>query len=579
MKNSDIAKVFYDIADLLDLKGENMFKVRAYQKAARAIELWPRDLEAMVREGEDLREIPGVGEAIAKKIADLVTTGKLELYEQLRQEFPTGVVSLLDIPGIGPRTAVRLAKELGVKSVVDLEQAATDGRVAALPRMGPKTAENILDQIQALRRKDQRIPIGEALPAVEAVQAALRQIPGVHNLTPAGSLRRFRDTIGDIDIMGTSDRPEDAIQAFTSLPQVSQVLAKGPTKASVILGGGLQADLRFVEHDSFGSLLQYFTGNKEHNVILRDHFRRQGLKLSEYGITDMKTERLEKFATEEAFYQRLGMQWIPPEIREAQGEIELALEGTLPKLVEISDVKGDFHIHTDWSDGQNSIEDMVLAAKARGYQYAVISDHSIGRGIARGLSAERLRQQKEVITEVSKKTEGFRIFTGVELDIRADGSLDLPDDVLAGIDVVTASVHSGMGQTTERMTQRVIRAMESPHVDIIAHPTCRLIGTRQPVNIDMEEVFKAALRTGTLLEINAMPQRLDLKDAHAYRARKLGIKLVVATDSHRTDHYDVMRYGIGVARRAWCQAGDILNSQPASDIEAFFRSDKGQRLR
>lgn len=571
MKNTEIAKVFQDMADLLELKGENPFKIRAYQRAARAIEHLPKELEIMIEEKEDLQNIPGVGEAIAKKITELVNTGKLRIYEELKAEFPEGITSLLEIPGIGPKTAKKLSTELGIKSVDELEQAIKEGRVARLFRLGEKTAENILQQIQALRRKDQRIPIGEALPVVEEVLGSLRQLPGVRNLTAAGSLRRFRETVGDIDLMGTADNPEEVIKAFTSLPQIRQVLAQGPTKASVILPGGLQADLRMVEHDSFGSLLQYFTGSKQHNIALRTREQKKGLKLSEYGITDLTTNKLEKFATEEEFYHRLGLQYIPPELREDRGEIELAEKGALPKLIELSDIKGDFHVHTKWSDGHDSIEDIAQAAKALGYKYIAITDHSVGRGIAKGLSEERLRQQIEEIKELNQRLGDFRIFTGIEVDIRADGTIDLPDELLAELDVVIAAIHSAMSQSEEQITRRLLNAIENPHVDIIAHPTCRLIGEREPSAVDIEAVFKAAARNNKAIEINAMPDRLDLKDTHIYRARELGVKLAIGTDAHSTAQLGFMRFGIGIARRGWCQAEDILNTRPVEEVVAFLR--------
>ncbi len=571
MKNTEIAKVFQDMADLLELKGENPFKIRAYQRAARAIEHLPKELEIMVEEGEDLQNIPGVGEAIAKKITELVTTGKLRVYEELKAEFPEGITALLEIPGIGPKTAKKLSTELGIKTVDEPEQAIKEGKVAKLFRLGEKTAENILQQIQALRRKDQRIPIGEALPVVDEVLNALRTIPGVKNLTAAGSLRRFRETVGDIDLMGTADNPEEVIKAFVSLPQVRQVLAQGPTKASVILPGGLQADLRMVEHDSFGSLLQYFTGSKQHNIALRTKEQKKGLKLSEYGITDLSTNKLEKFATEEDFYHRLGLQYIPPEIREDQGEIELAEKGALPRLIEISDIKGDFHVHTKWSDGHDTIEAMARAAKALGYKYIAITDHSAGRGIAKGLNEERLRQQIEEIKQLNQKLGDFHILTGIEVDIRADGTIDLPDGLLAELDVVIAAIHSAMTQSEEQITRRLLNAIENPHVDIIAHPTCRLIGEREPSAVDIEAVFKAAARNNKALEINAMPDRLDLKDTHIYRARELGIKLAIGTDAHSTAQLGFMRFGIGIARRGWCQAEDVLNTRPLEEVLAFLR--------
>jgi len=570
MKNGDVAKVFQDIADLLELKGENIFKIRAYQKAARAIEHYPRELEAMIEEGEDLESISGVGEAIAKKTTELITTGKLGYYEGLKAEFPQGITNLLDIPGIGPKTANKLSNELGINSVDELERAINDGRVAQLFRLGEKAAENILHQIHALRRKDQRIPIGEALPTVEEIIAALRSIPGVRNLTPAGSLRRFRETVGDIDLMGTADNPEDVIDAFAALPLVRQVLAQGSTKASLIVSGGLQVDLRMVEHDSFGSLLQYFTGSKQHNVSLREKCRKRGLRLSEYGIAVVATDKLEKFATEEGFYDRLGMQYIPPEIREAQGEIEKAEQGAIPKLTDLRDIRGDLHTHTEWSDGHDSIEALAQAAQDMGYQYIAITEHSAGRGIAHGLDADRLRQQVAEIKALNQRLSEIHVLTGTEVDIRADGSLDLPHEILAELDIVIAAVHSAMNQSNEKMTERVIKAIENPDVDVIAHPTCRLIGDREPVAIDLETMFRAAARYNKIMEINAMPERLDLRDTHAFRARELGVRLAIGTDTHAVAHLGLMRFGVGVARRAWCEPQHIINTLPLERLLAVL---------
>ena len=568
MKNREVARVFQHIADLLELKGENIFKIRAYQKAARAIEHHPRELKIMNDEGEDLQSIPGVGEAIAKKATELITTGKLGYYENLKAEFPEGVTNLPAIPGIGPKTANKLSNELGISSADELEQAINEGRVAKLFRLGEKTADNTLHQIQALRRKDQRIPIGEALPIVEEILGALRSIPGVRNLTSAGSLRRFRETLGDIDLMGTADNPKEVIDAFVDLPHVGKVLAQGPTKASVIVSGGLQVDLRMVEHDCFGSLLQYFTGSKQHNIALRGRERRQGLKLSEYGITVIATGNPEKFSTEAKFYHRLGLQYIPPELREAQGEIEKAEQGTIPKLVELSDIKGNLHTHTEWSDGHDSIEELALAAKDMGYQYIAITEHSAGRGIAHGLDVERLRRQVTEIRALNERLTGIRVLTGVEVDIRADGSLDLPHEMLSELDIVIAAVHSAMNQSKEKMTQRVIEAIENPDVDMIAHPTCRLIGEREPVAIDLETLFRAAAKYDKMIEINAMPDRLDLRDIHTFRARDLGVKLVIGTDAHSIAHLDFMRFGVGIARRAWCEPQHILSTLPLTELLA-----------
>ena len=570
MKNSEVAKVFEDIADFLELKGEIPFKIRAYQKAVRSIEHLPVELEQLMKEGR-LKEVPGVGEAIAKKITELLTTGRLEYYEKLRAEFPQGISTLLDIPGIGPKTAMRLSTELGVRSVEELETAIVEGKVASLFRLGDKTAENILRHLQSMRTKEQRTPIGVALPLVEDIMSSLRQRSALRNLTPAGSLRRFRETIGDIDLMGTAEDGEAVIDTFTRLPQVKEVLVKGGTKASIISHHDLQVDLRVVEHDAFGSLLQYFTGSKQHNIVLRERGHRQGFKLSEYGITDLRSGKLEKFANEEDFYSRLGLQLVPPELREGQQEVERAEQGTIPDLVRLSDIKGDLHVHTDWSDGHDSIEAMAMAAREMGYQYIAITDHSGGRGIAHGLTEERVREQRAEISRLNGRLEGIRVLSGIEVDIRADGSLDLSEELLRELDVVIAGVHSAMGQEQEKMTQRVLQAMQNPYVDIIAHPTCRLLGEREPVALDLEAIFHAAAQTGTVLEINAMPDRLDLKDIHIFRARELGAKLEIGTDAHSTQHLSYIRFGVGIARRGWCEAQHILNTLPLEAVLASLK--------
>ncbi|MGA3207042.1 MAG: DNA polymerase/3'-5' exonuclease PolX [Syntrophales bacterium] len=571
MKNSEIARVFHDMADLLELKGENVFKIRAYRRAAQVIEHLPKEMAVMLEQGEDFQKIPGVGDAIAKKSTELVRTGKLVAYENLKDEFPEGITRLLEIPGIGPKTAHLLSSELKITSVEQLEEAIKEGKVADLFRMGDKTAQNLLHKIQAIRRKDQRIPIGQALPIVEDILKSLSRLPGVKNMISAGSLRRFRETVGDIDIMGTADNPENVINKFVALPVVKEVLAKGPTKASVILSPGLQADLRMVEHDSFGSLLQYFTGSKEHNIALRTRYQKKGLKLSEYGITDVADDRLKKFTTEDAFYKRLGMQYIPPEIREDQGEIELSEKHAIPRLVDLRDIKGDFHTHSNWSDGNNTIEETALAAKNEGYKYIAITDHSKGLGIAHGLTEERLQEQVREIRQLNQKLKGFRILSGMEVDIRADGSIDMPDNVLAELDCVVGAVHSSFNQSEDRVTRRILKAIENPHIDIIAHPTSRLIGEREPTAVDMEAVFKAAVKYKKALEINAMPSRLDLKDIHIHRARELGVMLAIGTDSHIAAQLKLMRFGIGIARRGWCEPEHILNCFSLEKVLAFFK--------
>lgn len=571
MKNADIATVFENIADLLELKGENRFKIRAYARAAETIRHLPEEMESMHEEGKDFKDVAGIGDAIAAKSMELITTGQLRYYEELKSQFPDGIINLMDIPGIGPKTAYRLATELGVGTVDQLEAAIRDGRVAKLNRLGEKTAANIMRAIEAFRRKDRRIPLGEALPVVEEILSALKTLPGVLNLTPAGSLRRFKETVGDIDLMGTADDPQSVITAFVALSQVREVLAQGSTKASVILPGGLQADLRMVEHADFGSLLQHFTGSKQHNVTLRTWAQKKGFSLSEYGIADLKTGRVERFGREDDFYAYLGLQYIPPEIREDMGEIDLAERNAIPALIELGDIKGDFHTHSTGSDGIDSIEDMAGAAGALGYEYLAITDHSSGRNIGSDRKLERVMKQTEEIKKLNSLPDGPFLLNGVEVDIKADGSLDLPDEVLAQLDIVIASVHSSFLQNREVMTRRIIGAIENPNVDMVAHPTCRKIGEREPVDVDLEAVYSAAARHGKALEINAIPDRLDLKDIHAYRARELGVTLAIGSDAHAVYHLGFMKFGIGVARRAWCQPGDILNTRPLKEVLDFLR--------
>ena len=567
MKNAEIIEILENIAVLLELKSESFFKSRAYQKAARSIESLAEDVDKLVAEGR-LQEIPGVGEAISKKLTELVSTGRLDYYEKLKAEFPPGINVLMEIPGIGPRTALLLTKELGISHLDDLEKAIEDGKVAALPRMGEKTAHNILRQIKAYRKikSEQRVPLGTALPIAEALMEEMRSIPGLKQLSLAGSLRRFKDTIGDIDLVGTADDPETALKTFTSLPVIKEIQEIDRTKASVIIFNGLQVDLRMVENDSFGSALQYFTGSQQHNIDLRTRAERFGLSLSEYGIVNLPGGEIEKFSTEESFYKRQGLHFIPPEIREGQPEISLAEKNLLPHLIELADIKGDLHVHSDWSDGAGSLETMLGAVRVRGYQYIAITDHSPGLGIAGGLDIDRLHQQAKLIDELNMKNPDIRILSGIEVDIRANGTLDVPDEVLAELDVVVASVHSGLNQGIEQMTRRILSAIHNPHVDILGHPTCRLLGQREPVDLDIEAIFKAALEHNTALEINAMPSRLDLKDTHIYKARQTGVKLVIATDSHHPEHLKFMRFGVGMARRGWCEAKDILNTLPADQF-------------
>ena len=553
--------------------------MRAYQRAARTIEQLSLSLEKAVSDEVDLKTIPGVGSAISSKIKELVTTGKMETYEKLASELPPGVLTLMNVPGIGPKTAMLVATELGASTVEEMESAILAGRLSALPRMGEKTAENILRHIRSLRSKDGRTPIGQALPIAESIIASLREVcPDVRQMEYAGSLRRWQETIGDIDIMGTSPDAQPIIDALASLPSVHQVLVKGPKKTSVVVEPGIQVDLRIVDDDSYGALIQYFTGSQQHNVRLREYAVQRGLSLNEYGITVLETGTLEKFADETSFYGRLDLPLIPPEVREGMWELDLASRGAMPYLLELSDIRGDLHVHSNWSDGRDSIEDMVGTLAAKGYQYMALTDHSAGLGVANGLSIERLRQQRTVLDTVQQGCP-MRLFHGSEVDIRADGSLDYPDDMLAELDVVIASVHSGMGQSSEKMTARIIAAMHNPHVTAIGHPTGRLLGTRDAVEADMEALLQAAADTGTAMEVNASPWRLDLKDTHITRARELGVPLIINTDSHATEEPEAMRFGVAIARRGWCEPHHVLNTMPLDRFQAFLSTPKPQRMR
>jgi DNA polymerase (family 10) len=563
--NEEVAQVFQQIAELLELKGENPFKVRAYARAAETLAGLTEPLEETLAAGR-LREIPGVGEAIAAKTEELLKTGRLGFYEKLKAEFPPGIFELTRVPGIGTRTAFRLAKELEIADLEALEVALREGQVARLPRMGEKTADNLRRALVAYRRRDQRIPLGTALPLAGRLTATLAGLPGVARAEIAGSVRRRLETVGNLDLAAATDDAEGALAAFLALPAVQQVVERMPTAASVLVSGAISARLRLGPPNGFGAVLQQATGSARHNLLLGEHARARGFALSEQGLTALAGGKLERFAEEAALYARLGLAWIPPELREGRDEIERAARGDLPRLVTPADLRGDLHVHTEWSDGVHTIREMAEAARARGLEYVAISDHSVGRANAQGLSPDRLRAQIAAVREAGAALPEITLLTSSEVDIRSDGSLDFADELLADLDVVTASIHTAMGQSRERMTERLIRAMENPHVDIIGHLSTRIIGGRDAVEFDAEAVLQAAARTGTAIEINAQPSRLDLRDTLARRARELGVKLVISSDSHASSHFDVLPYGVDVARRAGCVAEDILNTRPLAEF-------------
>ncbi|MDE0824820.1 MAG: DNA polymerase/3'-5' exonuclease PolX [Dehalococcoidia bacterium] len=576
--NEQIAELFENMGTLLEMKGDGVFKIRAYQRAARTIEQLASPLATAVANGEDLTKIPGVGKAISEKIAEFISTGQVSAYERLVEELPPGVLDLKEIPGVGPKMAMAISQQLGISTVDGVAEAAADGRLATLPRMGKRAAEGILRHINAFKEMGSRTPIGEALPVAEEVMNALReQCPEIDQLFPVGSLRRWEETIGDIDLIGTSPNPESVSDALVALDMVKDVLVHGPKKTSVVVESGIQIDLRIAEPEAFGAMLQYFTGSQQHNIRLRDFANRQGLSLNEYGITNTETGQVEEFADEASFYARLGLPWMPPEIRTGLYEVDAGLEGTLPELVVATDLKGDLHLHSEWSDGNDPMEFMVEAAAAQGYDYMALTDHSQGLGVANGLTVERLESQISLLREMQQKYD-ITILCGSECDIRASGEMDFPDEMLAQLDVVVASVHSAMGQDQATMTARMIKAIEHPSVTIIGHLTTRLLGQREPVEFDLEAVLQAARDTGTALEINASPERLDLRDTHAYRAREMGVPLVINTDSHHHTHLDKRRFGVAVARRAWCRPEDILNTMSREEFLKFIRTPKPKRL-
>jgi DNA polymerase (family 10) len=568
MKNQALAAMFNDIADMLEIKGETPFRITAYRRAARALEAMTEDIEAIAARG-GLTEIPGIGTGIAGKITEFLRTGTSAYYEDLRAQLPPGVTVLMTVPEVGPKTALLLQQRLGVSTVEALEQACLDGKVRTLPRMGAKTEENILRGIATIRRGKTRHPIGRVLPHAHELLDVIREVPGVRNLSLAGSLRRMKETIADIDVLVTSTDPARVMDAFTAFPKVKQVLGKGPTKSSVVLDIGIQADVRVVEPEAYGAALQYFTGSKEHNVKLREKAIKRGLKVNEYGVFRVPGDVRVAGATEEEVYGAVGLPWIAPELREDQGEVELAERGALPTLVEAADLKGELHLHTRWSDGTESAEEMAKAVKGLGYEYVAITDHSQSLKFAGGVTIDELRDHARAVREIADKV-GIAILIGTECDILPDGTLDYPDDVLAELDVVIASIHSRFRLSKDEMTLRMIRAMENRHVDIIAHPTGRVLGRREAYELDLERVLDAAHRTGTALEVNANPDRLDLRDVQVRMAKEYGVQLAINTDAH--SRYDLrnVAFGIGVARRGGLQAEDVLNTYPLPKLRAYL---------
>jgi len=577
VKNAEIARLFAEIAQLLEIKGENVFRVRAYERAAQNLESLAEDVAGVATRGE-LSSIPGIGKGLAAHLTEYLETGRIAELDTLRAELPRGLLEVLAVRGVGPKTAMLLHEHLGIDSVEKLEQAVASGDILRVPGIRAKTRENILAGLRTLRAGQERLPLGLALARAEEILEALRATGEVTAIEVAGSARRRRDTVGDLDILVACRDPKRVIDRFVGLPGVHTVLAHGDTKASIecradARAAPLQVDLRVVAPEAYGAALQYFTGSKDHNVRLREIAQKQGLKISEYGVFSERTGKRVGGATEAQVYEAVGLPWIPPELRENAGEIEAALGGHLPHLVAAEHIRGDLHAHTDWSDGRLPLERLVAEAEARGYEYIIVSDHSRSSTVAGGLTPEELREQITRIRALQAKHR-IRILAGSECDILADGRMDFPDDLLAELDVVLAAVHSRFKQPRAEMTARIVRALSHPCVDILVHPTGRLIGERDPYDVDLDQVFAVAKEHDKAVEINASWQRLDLKDTHARRAAEMGVRIAISTDAHDLPQLDGMALGIATARRAWITPAQVVNALPLKKLLGWTRAHR-----
>ncbi|MBI1294558.1 DNA polymerase/3'-5' exonuclease PolX [bacterium] len=583
LNNQQVADIFHRIGDLLQILGDNRFKIIAYQNAARTIENLSQDIRA-IHEAGTLRDLPDVGQAIAEKIAELLDSGNIAYYDELAEQVPHGVVDILAVPDVGPKTAARLWKELDIVGIDQLKAAAEEGRIRALKGFGAKSEEKILRGIELLsKRQEGRMPIGQARPlAVELIADLQERLPAgaIERIEAAGSLRRWRETIGDLDLLVVSEQPAAVMDAFRTLPQAVDVINAGDTKSTIALPSGLQVDLRVVERKHWGAALCYFTGSQRHNIDLRELAQKQGWSLNEYrlaaqGHPDLPDGEERFFDSEEELYNFLGLDWVPPEMREGQGEIAAAREHKLPDLITVDHIVGEIHGHTDWSDGQATLVEMAEAARRRGYRYWCVTDHSAGLGVTGGLDGERLHAQAKEIAALNEKyaADGvdFRLLRGTEVEILADGSLGLPDDVLAELDIVVASIHSALRQDRDTITERCLKAVRNPHVDVLGHPTGRLIGRREGSEIDMDAVLHACVEVGTVVEINAHPSRLDLSGVHARRAMELGCKLAINSDAHAADGMEILPYGIATARRGWLRSQDVINTRPLNEMLALLK--------
>jgi DNA polymerase (family 10) len=565
MSNEKIAQILYEIADLLELKGVE-FKPRAYRRAARSIEELDKDVVELYKDGK-LQEIPGVGQAIAKKVVEIVQSGDLNYLKQLREEFPAGLLQIMEVPEIGPKTTMRLYKDLRITNLHELKKAAEEHKIRELEGFGERSEETILKGIRLLEQRSGRMLLGYAYFYAKDIIDYLISTGGYRLISVAGSLRRMRETIGDVDILVGSDEPGKVMDAFTSNPKVSEVLAKGETKSSIRLKDGIQVDIRVVATESYGAALQYFTGSKEHNIALRSYAIDKGLKINEYGVFKKDTDERIASKTEEEVYASLDMETMPPEIRENRGEIKAAIDHRLPSLIELGDMKGDLHVHSTMSDGSATVEEIALEARRMGYEYVGIADHSESLKVARGVSKENLVKNIDAVRKISEKMEGIGVLTGAEVEIRGDGSLDYPDNLLSDLDFVVGAVHSGFRMGEKEMTNRIVTAMSNEYLTILAHPTGRVIEQREPFQVNLDTIMDTALENQVFLEVNALPERLDLNDLNCKRAKDRGATLCIGTDAHSIPQLSYMIFGVATGRRGWLETNDVVNTLSLKKLE------------
>ncbi len=568
MKNKEVAEVFYKVASLLEIKGENPYRIRAYQKAAQTIEALTKDLEELAKRGE-LEKLPGIGKDLAGKIQEILKTGTLSIYEQLKKEIPSGLLNFLEIPSLGPKKVKVLYEKLGITTLEELEKACLEHKISRLPGFGWKTEENILKGIKLFKEKLGRRPLGEVLPVAEEIVKILGQEEVIEKIAVAGSIRRKKETVKDIDLLITSSAPEKVMKKVTELPLVEEVIVFGETKTSVRLRMGIQMDIRVVDSDSWGAALAYFTGSKAHNIRVRELALEKGLKINEYGVFKGEVKIAGK--TEEEVYTSVGLPFIPPEIREDWGEIEAALQGKLPELVDYKEIKGDGHVHSKYSDGTASLEEILMKAEKMGLSWVAVCDHSQGLKVAGGVPIEELFKKKKQIEELNKRSPRVKLIFGAEVDILSDGTLDYPDEVLKEIDLVIAAIHTGFQQDEKQITHRIVSALKHPLVHALSHPTGRVIGEREPYAVNLQEVFEVASRYGKALEINAYYKRLDLNDINTRAAKERGIPLLIGTDAHFIDQMEYLHLGVSVARRAWCEKKDILNTLSYEEFLSWLK--------